>query len=53
MPEINVHVIELPAQANEMAVIKALQANPHIKFAELDYLLDPSPGVNDPSFSSE
>ncbi len=45
---INVHVVELPATANEMAVIKALKSNPNIKFAEPDGVLDPSLFVNDP-----
>src|SRR6185369_17360079 len=43
---INVHVVELPATANEMAVIKALKSNPNIKFAEPDGVLDPSLFVN-------
>ena len=51
--QINVHVIELPATANEIAVVKALNANPHIKFAELDQVFEPGLFVNDPSVSSE
>jgi thermitase len=50
---INVHVIELPATANEMAVVKALQSNPNIKFAEPDGVLDPSLTVNDQYYSQE
>ena len=50
---INVHVVELPATANEMAVVKALRANPHIKFAEPDAVLDPSLSVNDQYYSQE
>jgi len=49
--QINVHIIELPAQASEMAVINALRGNPHIKFAELDVAMAPNLYVNDPYFS--
>lgn len=50
---IDVHVVELPSTANEMAVVKALQANPHIKFAEPDAALDPSLYLNDPLFGNQ
>ena len=50
---INVHVVELPATANEMAVIKALKSNPNIKFAEPDAVLAPSLYVNDPYYGQE
>src|SRR5258706_2554765 len=50
---INVHVIELPATANEMAVVKALKSNPNIKFAEPDGVLLPRLYVNEPYYSQE
>ena len=50
---INVHIIELPATANEMAVLKSLHSNPHIAFAEPDAVLAPSLVVNDPYFTQE
>ena len=53
LKQINVHVIELPPTANEIAVMNALNANPHIKFAELDQVLEPGLFVNDPSLSSQ
>jgi subtilisin family serine protease len=51
--QINVHVIELPSTANVIAVVDALNANPHIKFAEIDQVFEPGLFVNDPSVSSE
>jgi hypothetical protein len=53
IPQIDVHVIELPATANEAAVVKALQSNPHIKFAELDQAAAPNLTTNDQYFTSE
>lgn len=50
---INVHVVEIPSSANEMAVTRALRANPNIKFAEPDVLLDPTITVNDPEFPKQ
>jgi hypothetical protein len=52
LPQINVHVVELPAQASEIAVINILRGNPHIKFAELDVALEPNLAVNDPYYSN-
>ena len=53
MEQINVHIVELPATADEAAVVKALTANPHIKFAELDRVLDPNLVLNDQYFPNE
>jgi len=39
IPQIGVHVLELPYQANEMAFVQAFQARPEIEFAELDWFL--------------
>jgi subtilisin family serine protease len=52
LPQINVHVIELPAQASEMAVANIMRGNPHIEFAELDQALEPNLTVNDPYYTS-
>lgn len=48
--QVNVHVIELPPQANAPAVAEALSRNRHIKFAELDGVLNPSFYPNDPQY---
>ena len=49
---LNVHVVELPPQANAMAVAKALSNNPHIKYAEVDRALQPAQTTNDPYFGN-
>lgn len=51
--QINVHVIELPPQANAPAVAEALSRNPHFKFAEVDGVLEPAFYPNDPNYPSE
>jgi thermitase len=38
IPEIGVHVLELPYQASEVAVQRAFKARPEVEFAELDRL---------------
>ena len=50
---LNVHVVELPANANEQAVADALSKNPHIKFAEVDQILTPAATTNDPILPQE
>ena len=50
---LNVHVIELPAGADEMAVARVLRKNPHFKFVELDRLRRPAFTPNDPTYASE
>ena len=52
LKEINVHVIELPENANEIAVMNALAKNPHVKFAELDLAVRPELIPNDTYYSS-
>jgi len=49
--QINVHIIELPPQANAPAVAAALSKNRHLKFAELDGALEPGLFPNDPYYS--
>ena len=50
---LNVHVVQLPANANEQVVANALARNPHIKFAEVDEVIAPSATVNDPNIAQE
>ena len=50
---LNVHIVELPVQANEMAVINVLNRKPEIEFAELDELVEPIEYTpNDPEYSN-
>ncbi|MEE8349890.1 MAG: S8 family serine peptidase [Acidobacteriota bacterium] len=41
LPQLNLHVIELPPEANEAVVARALSRNPHIEFSEPDVLIPP------------
>lgn len=50
--EINVHIVDLPAQANLRAVAEALSRNPNIKFAEPDRVWQPGLVPNDPQYAS-
>jgi thermitase len=50
---LNVHVVELPANANEEAVASALSHNPHIKFAEVDRIVSSTATTNDPILPQE
>ena len=52
LDRLGVHIIELPEQANEMAVAKALRNNPHFEAVELDYAYEPEMTVNDTYFGS-
>lgn len=49
--QINVHIIELPAQAHAPSVAAALGRNRQLKFAELDGVLDPAFYPNDPQYA--
>jgi hypothetical protein len=49
---INVHIVQLPANASEKAVAALLSKNPHLKFAERDMLAKPAGTANDPYFGS-
>lgn len=51
--EINVHIIELPANMNEKATAALLSKNPQIKFAEVDAMVAPVQLTNDPYYSSQ
>lgn len=48
----NLHVIELPGNASETAVVERLRRNPHLKFAELDVVVRSSLAVTDPYIGS-
>ncbi|MBL8393564.1 MAG: S8 family serine peptidase [Candidatus Accumulibacter sp.] len=50
---INVHVVQLPPQANTEAAAAALARNKHFKFVERDRILPLSGTTNDPSLSSQ
>lgn len=49
---INVHIVQLPAQASEKAIAALLAKNPNIKFAEPDMILKPDATANDPYYGS-
>ena len=49
--QINLHVVEVPKQAEE-AVARALAKNPNVKFAELDMLVTAEQVPNDPKYAS-
>lgn len=48
LKQIGVDIIELPPNASETAVVKALSRNPRFKFAELDVVVAPRVTTNDP-----
>ena len=48
-----VHVVDLPGNASEAAVVERLSHNPHIKFAELDRRVKVTMNANDPYIGSE
>lgn len=50
--QLNIHIVELPAQADERAVAQRLIRNPHVKFAQVDRQLVPALTPNDPFFGS-
>ncbi len=53
IPQLNLHVVELPPGANEVQVARALSGNRHIEFSEVDELLPPDDtAANDPYFDS-
>jgi thermitase len=49
----DLHIVDLPGNASEKAVIERLSKHPHIKFAELDRLVKSNFVPNDPYFGSE
>ncbi len=53
LKQINVYVVELPANADTVAVAKALSKNPHFKFAELDIAHEAALTPTDPYYPNE
>lgn len=49
----DLHIVDLPGQASETAVLALLRQNPHLKFAELDKRVPPALVPNDPYNGSE
>ncbi|HSW05121.1 S8 family serine peptidase [Aquabacterium sp.] len=49
----DLHIVDLPPQASETAVLNLLAHHPHLKFAELDRRVMPAAAPNDPYFGSE
>jgi subtilisin family serine protease len=50
--QIDVHIVELPAQASEVAMAQVLRRHRHLKFAELDVAVPPSMLPNDPYYGN-
>jgi thermitase len=51
IPDIGVHILDLPYQANEMAFAQAFEGRPEVEFAELDRLLPVEQTIpNDPFY---
>ncbi|MBP6898506.1 MAG: S8 family serine peptidase [Burkholderiaceae bacterium] len=49
----NLHLLQLPAGASEVAVLAQLKGHPHLKFAELDRRVPSSLVANDPYLGSQ
>lgn len=49
----DLHIVDLPGNASETAVLARLKNNPHLKFAELDYKVKPDMVSNDPYGGSQ
>ena len=49
----NLHIVDLPGNASEKAVVALLKNNPHLKYAELDKRIAVSATTNDPYLGSE
>jgi subtilisin family serine protease len=49
----NMHIVDLPANASEVAVVAQLKSRPEFKFVELDRRVKASYAVNDPYSGSE
>ena len=50
--QLNTHVIELPAGADEVATMNALRKNRNLKYVELDMVVRHAASVSDPSYGS-
>ncbi len=52
MNKIQVHIVRLPAEADERTAVELLKRNPHIKSAEIDKLIAPEQVGNDTYYAS-
>jgi thermitase len=53
IPDIGVHILDLPYEANELAFAKAFESRPEVEFAELDRILPLQQMVpNDPLYDN-
>ncbi len=53
IPQINLFVLDLPAQADEVALANVLKQRPEVEFAELDHIVRPADVLpNDPWFAN-
>ena len=50
--QLNTHVVELPAGADELAVMKEMRKNRKLKYVELDMAVAHAATVTDPSYAS-
>lgn len=53
IPQIGVHILQLPPQASEIAAARAFAQRPEVAFAERDYILMPAGTPNDTYYGSE
>ena len=51
IPNIGVHILDLPYQASEVAFANAFQVRPEVEFAELDRYAAPAIIPNDPLYN--
>lgn len=50
--QLNVHVVDLPAGADEVATMRELRKNRKLKYVELDMAVAPAATVTDPNYGS-
>ena len=51
LKKINTHIVELPAGADEVAVMRELKKDPRLKYVELDMAVTHAASVTDPYYS--
>ena len=49
---LNIHIVELPENANEKAIAALIAHNPKFEFAEVDGMVQPNASANDPYYGS-
>ncbi len=52
LKKLNTHIIELPAGADEVAVMRELKKDNRLKYVELDMAVTPNASVTDPYYSN-